>query len=235
MKKKGLYVILVIGIILVGLAGYFYFIGGDNTDEGKEGTSNTNIMEEKTTETTKDMNSEGNTTASGNEINKEPTTEPASDDNATTATEQKKELPKDYVWDTERLGEPPQIVYDFAENQERFDYIVEKVDSVVGEGDGFSTGLKYKGIYYDSNYKGIEKKLSKKFEENARYILENTRFYEITKKVGGDWIMYYNQEEDRDRFIFIMSYRQGMTDEQAYEEGYYRVVGDWFFGTIWKI
>ena len=106
MKKKGLYVILVIGIILVGLAGYFYFIGGDNTDKRKEGTSNTNITEEKTTEAIKDMNSEENTTASGNEVNKELTTEPVSDDNVTTI-KQNKELPKDYVWDTERLGEPP--------------------------------------------------------------------------------------------------------------------------------
>ena len=109
------------------------------------------------------------------------------------------------------------------------------MDSVVGKGDGFSTGLKYKGIYYNSNYKGIEKKLSKKFEKKVIHILENTNFYELTKKVGGDWIMYYNQEEDREHFIYIMVYKPGMTDEQAYEEDFHRVVEDWFFGTIWKI
>ena len=73
--------------------------------------------------------------------------------------------------------------------------------------------------------------MKKKIEE----LFNNTKFYEITKKKSGNWFIHYNQEEDRDRFIFIMSYRQGMTDEQAYEEGYYRVVGDWFFWTIWKI
>ena len=109
------------------------------------------------------------------------------------------------------------------------------MDSVVGKGDGFSTGLKYKGIYYNSNYKGIEKKLSKKFEKKAIYIFENTKFYEITKEEGGRWIMYYNQEEDKEHFIYTMVYKPGMTDEQAYEEGYYKVVGDWYFWTIWKI
>ena len=188
-RKKRLGVLLIVAVLLMGLMGYFYY--HDFPYNNAKIASNTITTEEKTTETTAKTDSQA-------------------------TTEQRQELPDDYVWDTERLGEPPQIVYDFAENQERFDYIVEKVDSVVGKGDGFSTGLKYKGIYYNSKYEGIEDKLPSKFEKKAKYIFDNTPFYKLSKEVGGDWIMYYNQEEDRDRFIFIMSYIPGMTDEQAY-------------------
>ena len=226
-RKKRLGVLLIVAVLLMGLAGYFYYseFPYDNTKEREDSNAVITTEEGNIAEVTENKIFENTAT----------TTETVSTDNVTTTMEQKKELPKDYVWDTERLGEPPQIVYDFAENQERFDYIVEKVDSIVGEEDGFSTGLKYKGVYYDSNYKGIEKKLTKKFEKKVIHILENTNFYELTKKVGGDWIMYYNQEEDREHFIYIMVYKPGMTDEQAYEEDFHRVVEDWFFGTIWKI
>ena len=191
---------------MIGLAGYLYFRGEDDTAKmitTAEQNTTTQVILQKT--------SEENTT-----ISSKKTTETTAKTDSQATTEQRQELPDDYVWDTERLGEPPQIVYDFAENQERFDYIVEKVDSVVGKGDGFSTGLKYKGIYYNSKYEGIEDKLPSKFEKKAKYIFDNTPFYKLSKEVGGDWIMYYNQEEDRDRFIFIMSYIPGMTDEQAY-------------------
>ena len=207
-RKKRLGVLLIVAVLLMGLAGYFYYseFPYDNTKEREDSNAVITTEEGNIAEVTENKIFENTAT----------TTETVSTDNVTTTMEQKKELPKDYVWDTERLGEPPQIVYDFAENQERFDYIVEKVDSVVGEGDGFSTGLKYKGIYYNSKYEGIEDKLPSKFEKKAKYIFDNTPFYKLSKEVGGDWIMYYNQEEDRDRFIFIMSYIPGMTDEQAY-------------------
>ena len=71
--------------------------------------------------------------------------------------------------------------------------------------------------------------------KNIEYILINTKFYELTKSKSGYWTMQYAQEEDKEQLIFTMEYHAGMTDEQAYEEGYYRVVGDWFFWTIWKI
>lgn len=164
MKKKGLHVLLVIGILMIGIAGYLYF-RGDNTDEKEVETSNINTTEEKTTEATKNMNSEEDNITSDNEINENQISETASEDNMVTTTEQKKGLPKDYVWDTERLGAPPQIIYDFAENQERFEYIVGKVDSIISEDDGFSTGIENNKIYYDSGYNNLQEITTNDFKK----------------------------------------------------------------------
>lgn len=208
-RKKQAGVLLVIMVLLLGLAGYFCYSGFPYSSV--EIVSNTITPEENTTESAAKIDSQA-------------------------TTEQRQELPDNYVWDIERLGEPPRIVYDFAENQEMLEGIMKEAEGLISEGNGFSTGYENnEPIYYYSGGKNIEGKISKDMKKKVKELFNNTKFCEITKKKSGNWFIHYDQEENSDRFIFIMSYRPGITDEQAYEEGYYRVVGDWFFGTIWKI
>ena len=47
--------------------------------------------------------------------------------------------------------------------------------------------------------------------------------------------MYYDQEEDTDKYIFYMAYAPKMTEEEVWDNGYMKVVGDWYFATIWKV
>ena len=99
----------------------------------------------------------------------------------TTEKKQNVPLPDNYEWDEKQWGEPPQIVYDFAENQEKFDLIVKEVNSLVSEEEGFTTKISINGLYYNSKHKNIESKLSEIFKENAIYLFKNTNFYQITK------------------------------------------------------
>ena len=208
-RKERLGVLLIVAVLLMGLAGYFYYSKFlyDNTKEREGSNAVITTEEENIVEVTENKILENATT----------TTESVSTDNVTTTTEQKKELPKDYVWDTERLGEPPQIVYDFAENQERLESIIKEAEGIISEGNGFSTAYENKEtIYYYSGGENIEDRVSNNMKKKIEELFNNTKFYEITKKKSGNWFIHYNQEEDRDRFIFIMSYIPGMTDEQAY-------------------
>lgn len=66
-------------------------------------------------------------------------------------------------------------------------------------------------------------------------MLDNTKFYLFTKYKGGNWVMEYNQEEYKDRYTYTMEYAPQMTEEKAWDEGYIKVVGDWYFVTIWMI
>ena len=90
---------MIVAVLLMGLAGYFYYSKFlyDNTKEREGSNAVITTEEENIVEVTENKILENATT----------TTESVSTDNVTTTTEQKKELPKDYVWDTERLGEPP--------------------------------------------------------------------------------------------------------------------------------
>ena len=66
-------------------------------------------------------------------------------------------------------------------------------------------------------------------------ILNNTKFYNFTKYESGHWDMDYRHDECRKRYIYTMLYAPEMTEEEAWEIGYMKVVGDWYFATLWKI
>ena len=233
MNKKNDILVIISGIVLIALAGCICYkqeisenerkqTGSDTTTEEGEWVTFPLIIDEheKTQSTT-----EGETATEKN-------TQQAS---TTTEKKQNAPLPDNYEWDEKQWGEPPQIVYDFAENQEKFDLIVNEVDALISEEEGFSMGLTKNGLYYHCEHKNIENELSDKFKENATYIFENTKFYNFTKYKSGHWNMDYNQEEDKERYIYYMAYAPEMTEEEAWENGYMKVVGDWYFATLWKI
>ena len=240
-KKKIIEVILVIGIILMSLAGYLYYKQKISESKEKQTVFNTTTEEGDNTENinSSDVVTETQgipTDEAANTTNNEGTIDEINQEvSATTEKRKNTKLPDNYEWNEKQWGEPPQIVYDFEENQEKFDLIVKEVDALISEEEGFTTKISINGLYYHSKHKNIENKLSDKFKENATYLFKNTKFYQFTKIVDGHWLMYYDQEEDRERYIYYMAYAPEMTEEEAWENGYMKVVGGWYFATLWKI
>ena len=229
-------VILVIGIILMSLAGYLYYKQEAGENKRKQTISNTTEGENSTESmSSSDMKHQDVTTEETDNITTEGLKQEFS---TTTEKKQTAPLPDNYEWDEERWGEPPQIVYDFAENQKKFEYIVSKIDSIVSKGNGFVADSNGGTIYYDDSEEDIKDKNEEDFDEfieDIKHILKNTKFYNIVKKESGNWIMEYNQEEDRERYIYYIAYAPEMTEDEAWENGYMKVVGDLYFATLWKI
>lgn len=190
-KKKAILIILITGIILIGVAGYLYYKQEINENKRKQIVSDTTTKEKgenpplsvEIDEATKSTTESRTTTEGKNQ-------------QASTTTEKKQNapLPDNYEWDEKQWGEPPQIIYDFAENQEKFEYIVNEVDSLLSEGEGFTTKRNNDKLYSES-------KNGEQLKKNVDYLLNNTKFYKFTKVKYGHWFMYYNQEENRERYI----------------------------------
>ena len=216
-------VTLIIGIILIGLAVWLYY--QQETDDGKRKQTVSNVTTELYAAT---EIQEVTTNEVANVIEDESSTAELKQETSTTEQKQNKKLPDNYEWDEKRWGEPPQIVYDFAENQEKFDFIVSEVDSLLSEGEGFSTRRNNDKLYSESES-------GEQLKKDIEYLLDNTKFYLFTKYKGGNWVMEYNQEEYKDRYTYTMEYAPQMTEEKAWDEGYIKVVGDWYFVTIWMI
>lgn len=226
-------VLLIIGIILIGSAVWLYYQQIADDGERKQTVSNATTEFYATTEIKKETTDEV-----ASVIENESSTEGLKQETSTAEKKQNKKLPDNYEWDEERWGEPPQIVYDFAENQEKFDFIIHKIDSIVSKGDGYVADLNGGTIYYNDGEEDIKDRKDgdyEEFVEDIVYILKNTKFYNIVKKESGNWVMEYNQEEDTDRYIYTMRYAPKMTEEEAWDNGYMKVVGDWYFATIWKV
>ena len=212
-------VILIICMTLIGVAGYLYYKQEASENKREQTVSNTTTEEkgENPPQSVEKDEETKSTTESG-------TATEAINQKASTATEEKQnaKLPDNYEWDEKRWGEPPQIIYDFAENQEKFDFIVKEVDSLLSEGEGFSTVRNNDKLYSES-------KNGEQLKKDIDYLLNNTKFYMFTKKVSGHWDMEYNQDEHRERYTHIMIYDPEMTEEEAWGVGYIKVVGDWYF------
>ena len=224
LKRKAVIAILLIGIIFVGAAVWLYY---------QQETSDSKTKQTASTATTESdaiiENPQITTDKVADSTKVSSDTDNESQETATTAEKkQNKKLPDNYEWDEKRWGEPPQIVYDFAENQEKFDFIVSEVDSLLSEGEGFTTRRNNDKLYSESES-------GEQLKKDIEYLLDNTKFYLFTKYKGGNWVMEYNQEEYKDRYTYTMEYAPQMTEEKAWDEGYIKVVGDWYFVIIWMI
>ena len=227
-KRKAIIAILLIGIIFVGVVVWLYYQQETDEKQGNQTVFNITTEKDDATEVP---------TATMDEVvdNTKVTSDADNESQETTTTAEKKQnkkLPDNYEWDEKRWGEPPQIVYDFAENQEKFDFIVSEIDSLLSGEDGFSTWKENDKIHYDSEYGN---QLSSELKKKIDYILNNTKFYDFTKYEAGRWVIEYKQDEDRHMYIYTMRYAPGMTEEEAWDNGYMKVVGDWYFVTIWKV
>ena len=228
MKRKRIIIVaLIIGIILIGSAVWLYYQQETDDSKRKQTVSNATTELYDTTEIKKETTDEV-----ARVIENESSTEGLKQETSTEEKKQNKKLPDNYEWDEKRWGEPPQIVYDFAENQEKFDFIVSEIDSLLSGEDGFSTWKENDKIHYDSEYGN---QLSSELKKKIDYILNNTKFYDFTKYEAGRWVIEYKQDEDRHMYIYTMRYAPGMTEEEAWDNGYMKVVGDWYFVTIWKV
>ncbi|MBO4998120.1 MAG: hypothetical protein J6D02_09000 [Lachnospira sp.] len=223
-KRKVRIAILIIGIILIITAVLLYYQQEISDGKVKQTASTTTAELDVTIEVYGVITNEVASITRNDSVTEESEQE-ASD---TTEEKQNKKLPNNYEWDEKRWGEPPQIVYDFAENQEKFDFIVSEVDSLLSEGEGFTTRRNNDKLYA----KGQN---GKQLTNNIDNLLNNTRFNKFTKVKYGHWFMYYDQEEDTDKYIFYMAYAPEMTEEEAWDNGYMKVVGDWYFATVWKV
>ena len=223
-KRKAIIAILLIGIIFVGVVVWLYYQQETDEKQGNQTVFNITTEKDDATEVP---------TATMDEVvdNTKVTSDADNESQETTTTAEKKQnkkLPDNYEWDEKRWGEPPQIVYDFAENQEKFDFIVSEVDSLLSEGEGFTTRRNNDKLYSESES-------GEQLKKDIEYLLDNTKFYLFTKYKGGNWVMEYNQEEYKDRYTYTMEYAPQMTEEKAWDEGYIKVVGDWYFVIIWMI
>lgn len=231
-KKNGIIIVLIIGIILIVIAVWMYYQQEISDRKSKQTASNTTelyITTEVEEITTREVANAAENRSSTGKLRQEVTT---------AEKKQNKKLPDNYEWDEKLWGEPPQIVYDFAENQEKFEYIVKKIDSIVSKEDGFVADLNGGTIYYNDSEEKIKDKKDgnyKKFIEDVKYLLKNTDFYNIVREESGNWCMYYHQEEDWEKYIYYMTYIPDMTEEKAWDEGYIKVVGKWYFTTLWKV
>ena len=217
-KKKIRIAILIIGLVLIGAAVYLYCQQDTDEKQGSQTASKITTEKDDDTEVPKATMDEGvdNTKVTSDADNE-------SQGTATTAEKkQNKKLPDNYEWDEKRWGEPPQIVYDFAENQEKFDFIVSEVDSLLSEGEGFTTREKNDKLYSESEN-------GEQLKKDIDYLLNNTKFYKFTKYESGDWSMMYNQDEYKERYTYTMIYDPVIAEEEAWDVGYIKVVGDWYF------
>ncbi|MBO4998121.1 MAG: hypothetical protein J6D02_09005 [Lachnospira sp.] len=222
-KRKAGIVILIIFVVLFGTAVCLYYQQETDDSKRKQTISNATTKLYAATEI-----QEVTTNEVANVIENENSTAELKQETSTTEQKQNKKLPNNYEWDEKRWGEPPQIVYDFAENQEKFDFIVSEVDSLLSEGEGFTTRRNNDKLYAESEN-------GEQLKQSVDYLMDNTLFYKFTKKQSGHWIMEYKQEEDRHMYIYTMRYAPGVTEEEAWDNGYMKVVGDWYFATIWKV
>ncbi|MBO4998119.1 MAG: hypothetical protein J6D02_08995 [Lachnospira sp.] len=221
-KKKVMVIILIIGIILIGVAVYLYYQQGTDDSKRKQTVSKSTTELDVTTEV------RGATTKEAANITQKDSVREKPEQGTFTTTEQKqnKELPDNYEWDEKQWGEPPQIVYDFAENKEKFDFIVSEVDSILSGEDGFSTWIENGKIHYDDKYGN---QLSSELKKEIDYLFNNTNFYEITKYEFGHWDMEYKQYDYRERYMYTMIYDPKLTEEEIWGVGYIKVVEDWYF------
>lgn len=221
-KRKAIIAILLIGIIFVGAAVWLYY--QQEADE-KQGNQTVFYI---TTE--KDNDTEVPTATLDEVVDNTKVTSDTDNESQETATtaeqKQNKKLPDNYEWDEKQWGEPPQIVYDFAENKEKFDLIVSEVDSILSGEDGFSTWIENGKIHYDDKYGN---QLSSELKKEIDYLFNNTNFYEITKYEFGHWDMEYKQYDYRERYMYTMIYDPKLTEEEIWGVGYIKVVEDWYF------
>ena len=218
MKRKRIIIVaLIIGIILIGSAVWLYYQQETDDSKRKQTVSNATTELYDTTEIKKETTDEV-----ARVIENESSTEGLKQETSTEEKKQNKKLPDNYEWDEKRWGEPPQIVYDFAENQEKFDFIVSEVDSLLSEGEGFTTREKNDKLYSESEN-------GEQLKKDIDYLLNNTKFYKFTKYESGDWSMMYNQDEYKERYTYTMIYDPVIAEEEAWDVGYIKVVGDWYF------
>ena len=215
---------LIIGIVLIGVAVYLYYQQDVSKNKEKRTASNTTTEEEEwgSESVTFPLVIEEQEKTQSTTENKAATEKKTQEDSNTTEKKQNRKLPDNYEWDEERWGEPPQIVYDFAENQEKFDFIVNEVDSLVYEGEGFSTVEDNDKLYSESEN-------GEQLKKDIDYLLDNTNFYMFTKKVSGYWDMDYRQDGIGESYMYSMIYDPEITEEEACEAGGIKVVGNWYF------
>ena len=222
MKRKRIIIVaLIIGIILIGSAVWLYYQQETDDSKRKQTVSNATTELYDTTEIKKETTDEV-----ARVIENESSTEGLKQETSTEEKKQNKKLPDNYEWDEKRWGEPPQIVYDFAENKEKFDFIVSEVDSILSGEDGFSTWIENGKIHYDDKYGN---QLSSELKKEIDYLFNNTNFYEITKYEFGHWDMEYKQYDYRERYMYTMIYDPKLTEEEIWGVGYIKVVEDWYF------
>lgn len=216
-------IVLIIGVILIGVAVYLYYQQNINRNKKEQTTSNTTTEQYATTEIQEVITNEV-----ASVIENESSAEEFKQETSTTEQKQNKKLPDNYEWDEKRWGEPPQIVYDFAENQEKFDFIVSEVDSLLSEGEGFTTRRNNDKLYSKS-------KNADQLKKDIDYLLNNTNFYGLIRYVSGDWDMEYNQGGNNDKYMYSIIYDDKITEEEAWDEGCIKVVGNWYFFASPKI